>query len=501
MRRRPSPTMNPLVSPAPRLSRRQLLLAASAVGVGAALPPRAARAQPRREGALPERLLFVVAAAGGASILDAFLPVVDVEAGAAAATLAVQPGSLVDTVGGLRCVGRRGGDLAGLDVGARFLQRTFLQKHGGDTVVMTVESTSVNHLVGQKRMVTGANVNGGRTIQEATALVHGLSSPLPNVNMAQGGYVERGDDVTVDRRALPEAVADARTFPLSLHGSRGVKHAPSAVVVERARRVRDALESESPFGRTFAHAPLRQAVLDARARFVPDAEHRDLVTKLMLVPDAPGAFPLAASGLAESPDGARVREKFPRLIGDSFEAQAAMAFLLAKHGVAQAITLSPSFSPVLEGITMENPPLAFDFSHNDHPGTQNAMWSRVLRVVDGLIDLLKAEPDGEGATLWDRSLVYVATDFGREKVRPVDANVFGTGHHLNNGVVMVSPLLRGGRVYGGVDPTTLLTYGFDPSSGEARPGTVMREGDVYAVIAGAMGVEYPGRRAFPALVR
>jgi uncharacterized protein (DUF1501 family) len=129
------------------------------------------------------------------------------------------------------------------------------------------------------------------------------------------------------------------------------------------------------------------------------------------------------------------------------------------------------------------------------------MWSRVLRVVDGLVDLLKAEPDGAGGTLWDRSLVYIATDFGREKFRPADAPTYGTGHHLNNGVVMVSPLLKGGRVYGGVDPATLLTFGFDPTTGAPAPGTLMREGDVYAVIAAAMGVDYAGRRAFPCLVR
>jgi uncharacterized protein (DUF1501 family) len=221
----------------------------------------------------------------------------------------------------------------------------------------------------------------------------------------------------------------------------------------------------------------------------------------MLVQDDPTRFPLTAAGLESSPDGARVREKFPKLVSDELEAQAAMAFMLAKTGVSSAITIAPSFSPVLNGATLENPPLAFDFSHNDHPATQNAMWSRLLRVVDGLVDLLKAEPDGEGGTLWDRSLVYVATDFGREKIRPTNASAFGTGHHLNNGVVMVSPLLRGGRVYGGIDPTTLLTHGFDPTTGEPAPGTVMREGDVYAVVAGALGVDYAGRRSFPALVR
>jgi hypothetical protein len=482
-----------------RLRRRQLLAAAAALGVTAVLPPRRARAQSGAR-ALPDRLLFVVAAAGGASILESFLPVVDVEAGNAASTLAVQPSSLVETVGGLRCVGRRTGDVGGLELAGDFLQKTFLQKHGADTVVMTVESTSVNHLVGQKRMVTGAGINAGRTIQEAVATAHGLGLPLPNVNMAQGGYVERGDDATLDRRALPEAVADARTFPLTLDGVRGVKDAPARGLVERARRVRDRLEGASPFGHTFANAPLRRSVLDARATFIPDVEHRELVTQLMLVPETT-AYPLTAAGLQPSPDGDRVRAKFPKLVADTFEAQAAMAFLLATSGVASAVTLAPSFSPVLSGITLENPPLAFDFSHNDHPTTQNAMWSRVLRIVDGLVDLLKGEPDGAGGTLWDRSLVYVATDFGREKVRPANATAYGTGHHLNNGVVLVSPLLKGGRVYGGIDPTTLLTHGFDPTTGEPAPGTVMREGDVYAVIAGAMGVDYPGRRSFPAVVR
>jgi uncharacterized protein (DUF1501 family) len=485
-----------------KLSRRALLQAAAALGVTGAvagLPARRALAQasPR----LPARLLFVVAGAGGASITDSFLPVTDTEAGAAAATLAVQPSSLVETVNGLRCVGKKNSNVGGLPVGGDFLQRTFLTKHGADTVVMTVESTSVNHLVGQKRFVTGAGINAGRTIMEAHASTHGLLLPLPNCNLADGGYLEPGDDVTLDARARPEAIADPRTFPLATDGIRGIADAPDAALVRRARRIRDTLDDASPFGHTFKDAPLRQRILDSRRSFMAEVEARDLITKLMLVQDDPTRFPLTAAGLESSPDGARVREKFPKLVSDELEAQAAMAFMLAKTGVSSAITIAPSFSPVLNGATLENPPLAFDFSHNDHPATQNAMWSRLLRVVDGLVDLLKAEPDGEGGTLWDRSLVYVATDFGREKIRPTNASAFGTGHHLNNGVVMVSPLLRGGRVYGGIDPTTLLTHGFDPTTGEPAPGTVMREGDVYAVVAGALGVDYAGRRSFPALVR
>jgi hypothetical protein len=34
-----------------------------------------------------------------------------------------------------------------------------------------------------------------------------------------------------------------------------------------------------------------------------------------------------------------------------------------------------------------NPPLAFDFSHDDHRTGQAFMWARVLGVVDRLIDL------------------------------------------------------------------------------------------------------------------
>jgi hypothetical protein len=480
-----------------RLRRRELLAAAAACGLSVTLPPRV-RAQDR---SLPPRLLFVVAAAGGASIIDSFLPVVAVEAGANASTLHVQPSSLVSTVGNFRCVGRRENlTVAGLPAGGDFLQHTFLTKHGADTAVMTLESTSVNHLVAQKRMITGAGINNGRTIQEATALVHGGTLPLPNVNMAAGGYLERGDDPTTANRVLPEAVADARTFPLAMHGIRGVKGAPAADLFARARRVRDTLDDASPFGHTFANASLRQTIIDARKNFVPDVEQRDLIKQLMLVPESVD-FPLAAAGLAESPDGVRVREKFPALQSDPFAAQAAMAFLLAKNGVSTSMTLAPSFQPVFNDLNVSNTPLAFDFSHNDHPSTQNLMWSRMLAAIDGLIDLLKAEPDGEGGTLWDRSLVYIATDFGREKVRPANADEFGTGHHLNNGVVMVSPLLKGGRVYGGVDPTTCLTYGFDPVTGDPAPGTLMREGDVYAVIAGAMGVDYVGRREFPSIVR
>ncbi|WP_163861608.1 hypothetical protein [Myxococcus eversor] len=166
--------------------------------------------------------------------------------------------------------------------------------------------------------------------------------------------------------------------------------------------------------------------------------------------------------------------------------------------VEQAWTGPRVAVPAFRGGTQKivNAQLAFDDSPTGHRVAQNAMWSHVLRVTDGLIRLLKATEDARhpGSSLWQRSLIYFATDFGREKHRPTaGTTAFGTGHHLNNGVVLVSPRLKGNRVYGGVDPSTCLTYGFDRVSGAPAPGTVMGERDVYSAICGALpGGVQPG---------
>jgi uncharacterized protein (DUF1501 family) len=124
-------------------------------------------------------------------------------------------------------------------------------------------------------------------------------------------------------------------------------------------------------------------------------------------------------------------------------------------------------------------------------------------VTDGLISLLKTTEDARrpGTSMWSHSLVFITTDFGREKQRPRDSLTFGTGHNLNNGCVIVSPLVKGGRVYGGVDPSTALTYGFDRATGEPRPGTVMTESEIFSAVAHAVGAPFPGRIDMPALVR
>jgi hypothetical protein len=498
--------MKPIIKKTPtlpglRLTRRQMLHASAALG-GASLLPRLARGQ--SAGAPADRLLFVVCATGGGNIVDSFLPVADTES-QNASTLAVQPASFVRQPDGsnLRCVANRGGTVAELPAGYPISQELFLQRNAADTVVMCVEGTSVNHRVAQHRALTGAGADRGRTILEAVADRHGQGMLLPNINMAADGYLEPGTDPTLPVAARGEPVANALLFPFQTHGVRGLglEQAVGADRLARVRGLRDTLETQSPFGRTFEGAPARQRYLDQRSKMAT-MEASDLIRELMMVEDDDMQFPLGRFGLEASPAAADVREIFPNAVDDTFEAQAALAYLLARAGVGASFAIAPTFQPNLRGATLVNTPLAFDFSHADHQGTQNVMWSRVLAVVDGLVRLLKATPaGGSGASLWDRSLIYIATDFGRDKVRPANASTWGTGHHLNNAVVMLSPLLNANRVYGGIDPDTLLTYGFDPSTGEPAPGTVMREGDVYSAIAQAMDVSFEGRRDMSAMIK
>lgn len=481
-----------------RFTRRDALklgaVAAAAAGTSSLLS-KGARAQ----SAADRRWLFVVCAAGGASIVDSFLPVPASQGNGGAAfedSLLSQPGG-----SNLRCVNVLDNSIEGvIALGNSYAQSTFLSKHKDDVAVMTHTGTSVNHLVAAKRALTGNNFNRGRTLQEAMSERYGGGLILPNCNMSGGGYLENGDDASVPDYARAEPVADPRLFPFATHGSRGVEGAPSSQLLERARRVRGELEDASGFMRTFRRSSLLERYRSRRDRLVPSLEQSDLITKLMTLQDRPGETPLSDYGLETSPEGQQLLEKFPKLLDDPYEAQGALAFLLARYDVACSITLAPGNSPVFE--TTEriiNAPIAFDWSHRDHRGGQNAMWSRVLSVVDGLIDLLKAtdvDGDPDNGKMWDKSLIYIATEFGRDKVASG-----GSGHHLNNGSVLISPLLRGNRVYGGVDPNTCLTYGFDPQTGEAQPGTEMTEPHLYSAVAHALGIEFEGRIDMPCMVR
>ncbi len=490
------------------ISRRRVLgsvLGAGALGALGLASGRARSGQPFRadeDQALAERkLLFVVCATGGGNIIDSFLPVAETEVTSGdAASLDVYPESLIVQPPGsnIRCVG----ELSSYSYfTSKFSMRTLLENHYADMLVLAHECTSVNHTVAQKRAITGAGIDGGRTIMEAAAMRHGAGLLLPNTNMANAGYLAAGDNPEVDRWARAEVIADPLMFAASTHGRRGIAGAPEAAAIDRARGIRSQLEQVSPFGQTFGQSPLRQQYLDLREGSQRAVEAADLITKLMLVPqeNLPAQYGLEASPILDP-----IREAFPAMYNDGWEARAALSFALAYFGVSCSITVGLDFDPVDQGNTLISTPLAFDYSHSDHRVAQNLMWGRTCRLVDGLITLLKSFDylgDPALGKMWDRSLIYVATDFGREKHRPANSDSWSTGHHLNNGTLLISPLLKGNRVFGGVDPDTLLTYGFDRRTGEPDPGAIMREGDVYSTIAQALDIEFAERRDMSALIR
>lgn len=459
-------------------------------------------ARPRRVVAAPPvdaRFLFIVTASGGASIVDSFLPTAQSElSGEAAQRRIAYPDEAVVSPGGsnLRCVGNLPlDDLFKTD----YSLATFLTKHGQDAAVVTSEVTSVNHVVAQQRAMTGNDIDGGRTLAEAVASMAPAAAILPSCNMSIGGYLEPGSDPTVLDRERAEVIANPLYFASATDPRRGVEGAPGAALFERARGVRDQLEQVSPFAGSHAESARRARILRMRSDLQPLIEDADLITRLMLLQDGVDAN-LSEYELETSPMAATVLEKLPNLASDRYEAQTALAFLLAFYGVSNVVTYGLAFNPEFVGGEIIDTPLAFDYSHTNHVVAQNVSWGRMMKSVDGLIDLLKSQSLGDG-TMWDRSMIFVATDFGRDKLRPPGSMSFSTGHHLNNGNLIVSPLIKGNRVFGGLDKETGLTYGFDPATGEADPGRVMSEGDIYSLVAQAMGVSFDGQTDMSALLR
>lgn len=495
-----------------RLNRREVLKALSLAAAGSTslssflfgcrqaheTPERQEAAGTRRsELSTPPKFLIVIGAAGGASLVDSFLAVRQTEAGAGAAAINCFPDASVQAVAGspLRAVRYSSSKLGSIAIPVNTDQLSFVQKYKDDMLVATCVGTSVNHTIAQKRSITGNAAWKGRTLQECVALQWGQGMPLPNVNMAIGGYGERGTDVTLPASIYPETVTNPSLWPLGLDGQRGITGAPPTDVISLARAARNELDGQSVFGKTFGSS---KALTRWRTQREGGAglEAQDLITRLNVLPDLPPQIPLSKYGLASSPDGAKVRAVFPDFFNDPYQGQAALAFLLLKYRVSAAVTIGPDFNVKLGGSAgLYNPPLAFDFSHNDHRGSQAFMWQRILSTVDKLITLLKSEPfdAGTGESLWDRTMIYVATDFGRTRNRPDNAIEFGSGHDLNNGFLLISPMVKGNTILGGVDPTTALLYGFDARTGAAQPGKLStNEADIFAGVLTAMGADLSG---------
>lgn len=466
--------------------------------------PRAGFGSPRIGQRTDGKLLFVITATGGGSVMDAFLPALR-QAGSPATLNAFSAAELDQGPGDLRAPKDIDFRLGGGPVGPRYSLIDFLRRHGSDTAVITQELTSVNHLVAAERSLTGNNANATRTITEAVAERYGAGQLFANLSMAIAGYSVEGRDPTLQSYAKPVGVGDASLFSLATHGVKGVANAPDPALVDRARLLRGKIEALSPFARRFGSSALVQRYVEDR-NGMNAIESANLIKKLMLIDEVRTGIPLSRFGLESSDEIGMLRSAFPGLDYDTFHAQAALGFLLAKYGFSSAITLGLQDSVLLnrtDGFSVDSLPLAFDFSHNNHRGSQNTMWRRLFQVASGLIDLLKTTDfmgDPALGKLWDRSLIYVATEFGRSKhtERPESK---GSGHDLNNGNIIMSPLIRGGRVYGGIDSTTGLTYGFDPVTGIADPQRTMTEKDVYSLIAQSMGIDFSGRVDMRGVVR
>ncbi|MEM1349110.1 MAG: twin-arginine translocation signal domain-containing protein [Myxococcota bacterium] len=488
----------------PKLNRRGFLKGATALGAGSALSMMAPRGVRPAHADDRTRFLIVLGAAGGASILDGPMAIRASESDSADTlnTFADQQVQSFEQTE-LRAVDLERDALGQIPMAFRSNQSDFVRKHGEQMMVATTLRTSVNHSIGQRRSVTGNEIWQGRTLQEIVANEYGQDYVLPNVHLTLGtGFTDRGTDASLPSWVFGEPIADAALWPLALDSSKGLRTSFDPKVLQHARTLRSNLERKAPFSRVFADAQRIKYWQHLRGGPREALEAKDLINKLMLFPDSPNT-PLADHGLTGSASAARAREVFPDYAIDPLQAQAALAFLLLRYRIAVTVTLGPNFNPILrEGVGLNggsipeggllNPPIAFDFSHQGHRSVQALMWQRMYSIADGLIELLRDEEYADGESFWDRSMIYIATDFGRSKTRPARSNEFATGHDLNNGVTFISPLVRGGKVLGGVDPNTGMTYGFDPTTGAADPGRTMEESEIFAGIVHALGVDTSG---------
>lgn len=478
----------------PALSRRQLLKGMALGGTLAAMPwSRQALAQASNRPA-NRKFLVVIAAAGGASIIDSFLAVRASQCDRAA-DLNTFPDAMVQQFGQFTAIDQDLTNLGPLPYRGPAIQSEFVQRHQRDMMVVTSTGSSVTHQIGQKRSLTGNDAWGGRTLQEAVAGAYGEGLPIPNVNMGFSGYQEPGIDASLPAWARHEVVGDPAFWGLGLDGVRGIKRAPARSLVEMTRRMRDEkLQPASPFVRTFGASEALGRFMRSREVSQWGLEEANYMEALNTIPDSE-ASPLEEFGIGQAPEAERVRQVFPNAYRDPFEAQAALAYMLLIKDATASVTIGPGFSPIVEAqgrVNVETPPLAFDFSHSGHRTTQALMWSRLLSVMDRLIGLLQGTEYRAGESFWDHTMMYVATEFGRTRNRPSGAEDFSSGHHLNNGFLVVSPFVNGGNVLGGVDPQTTLTYGFDPTSGAPEPGRNMQEREIYSGLIQALGINPPG---------
>ena len=441
------------------------------------------------QAAAKPKYLFVIACAGGASVLDSFMAQTQGPTSFGDQQIAIPEGS------NLSCVLPLDNSIQGaIPLGNGFSQETFLTKHKDDMVVMTQEVSSVNHVIAAKRSISGNNINSGRTITEAMAMQFGNGFTIPNTNMAGGGYAEDGDDESVLAAARTQPIADPLMFAFATSGFQGIRGSLTGQELAMARQLRADLEGMAQTNKFYQESSKVTTYLENRANLLDALEKGNTMSKLMLFNDQ--SVNLGEFGISLPDSFTMLAERFN--LADPMEAKVALGFLLAKERISCSVTIAPGQDPNIAADGSPNAPIAFDWSHVDHRGAQNSMWSYMLKSTDALIDLLKAtDIDGDPANgkMWDQSVIYFATEFGRDKV-----SSGGSGHHLNNGSLMISPMFKGNAIYGGVG-TDGITYGFDPATGVPDPNRVMREEDVYSAVAMALGIDFDGRTNLTSMIK
>ena len=450
----------------------------------------------------PRKFLFVFGAMGGASINDSFLATRESESknykilNTFPDHLVVEPVTPLAPGARLRAVNFESDSIGFLPFEFKVKQSDFLAKYASDIMVATVEASTVAHNLGQYRAVTGNNAWNGRTLQEAVAAQYGSDLLMPNVNMSTLGFAEHGKDPTLPTYARAHMVSDPRFFPFMTHGYAGLRGTPSDRLMHLARRFRaDKLEASGDFLRRSGKNKVVQEWLSYRGK-IDEFERRDLINQLNALENS-SDLPFLDFDLSPNADGETLRQIFDKTLENRLQSQALLAYLLVAKGLSCTVTFGIGMDPEVGGDELDpvplNVPSGFDFSHNAHRETQSLLWGQTLSVIDRLITLLKSTEYRNGESLWQHSMIYIATEFGRDKDREENDAKFTSGHHQNNAAVIISPMANGGRVLGGIDRDSLLTYGFDPMTGEpTKLGMTMQDKHIYAGILQSLSVDTTG---------
>lgn len=444
-----------------------------------------------------DRYLFVIAAPGGASMNDCFLASNEGPA-AYSYDLLVKPEFTP-----LRCVIPSYNSVGwSLPIGNGYSQLDFLTAHHQNIAVIGVESATLDRTYAPRLAMTGNEINGGRTIAEHVAASYRGRYVLPNVSMAAGEFAAPGTDLNLSDAARAEVIADPLMFAFATHGHLGLKTGYSSRFEASAkaqieRQLRLSLEKNSAFYEAHRdHHSVRNYQYN-REVIMAALENNQLMAELLI--DGTAKERYRRYGLKLSPDFQRLSGVFGQLGSDPFEAQMALAFLLTQKGLTNTVTMAPSTDLVMsrDQKTGHTAPMGFNWSHTDHRAAQNTMWSYLLKNIDSLITLLKAEDiDGDPSKgkMWDKSVIYITTEFGRDRVQ-----FGGSRPHANNAHVIISPLVNGNRLYGSYDEKSGWIGGFNPVTGAPDPGRLMTTGDLYSIVADLMGAPFAGQRSLPAI--